>query len=199
MKMQVTVRQPMIPCKYTRSLTPGGPRGLAFIIAMIGTVNTSWTIARNRSTSEGSISGRTFTITEHNVKKIPENSLDCWMLNDKDPFFNRCVLKNNTWYGSQKDPYHPIPTVKLVLFVVLRVIRGSAAPSAPVTAASTARRRSRVARRYVSSAPRRTHQRVVETLLAGQRLESVVARGILHKVLFCGPCQRRMRIENHLW
>ena len=54
--------------------TTCGPNGLALTIVMIGIVRASCTMALNSRTSEGSISGRTLTITEQRVKNIPETA-----------------------------------------------------------------------------------------------------------------------------
>ena len=54
--------------------TTCGPNGLALTIVMIGMVRASCTMALNSRTSEGSISGRTLTITEQRVKNIPETA-----------------------------------------------------------------------------------------------------------------------------
>ena len=54
--------------------TTCGPNGLALTIVIIGIVRASCTMALNSRTSEGSISGRTLTITEQRVKNIPETA-----------------------------------------------------------------------------------------------------------------------------
>ena len=54
--------------------TTCGPNGLALTMVMIGIVRASCTMALNSRTSEGSISGRTLTITEQRVKNIPETA-----------------------------------------------------------------------------------------------------------------------------
>ena len=121
--------------------TTCGPNGLALTIVIIGIVRASWTMALNSRTSEGSISGRTLTITEQRVKNIPETAarkiprrtdegLHCHFCSD----FQRL---NEGVYTT----YHPIATVIFwcsICALVIRV-RPSWQTSCPAVSTATAR------------------------------------------------------------
>ena len=92
MNIHDTVRHPMTPCKYTRSRRPFGPNGFFRRMAMAGRMRSIWIAARKTRTSDGSIRGKSLTVTEQRVKNSPETAARNMPMNFIDTSFSDLFL-----------------------------------------------------------------------------------------------------------
>ena len=124
--------------------TTCGPNGLALTIVMIGIVRASCTMALNSRTSEGSISGRTLTITEQRVKNIPETAArKIPRRTDEGLHFH--FFSSGWMKACVYTTYHPIATVIFWCSICALVIRVRPSWQTCCPAVSTATARSTAA------------------------------------------------------